>query len=83
MESKPKKSKTVEMEKFHTDEELGEAFDKCQKSCWTYEETCSADGVLSYVECYELLKRCEYHLINSGMFSPNEGIEEIHSENLR
>jgi hypothetical protein len=76
-------SKKQQIEAFDTVEDISKQFDKTQISCYCYEETCSDEGVLSYVECYELLKRLEHSIISASMFSPNESIKEIATENLK
>ena len=78
MEAKKRK-----LEKYHTPEEISENFNKVQAACFIQEETCSEEETLSYLHTYEILKRLEYSVIDAGMFSPNEGIKEIHLENLK
>ena len=56
--------KKQQIELFDTVEDISKAFDKTQISCFCYEETCSDEGVLSYLECYELLKRLEHSIIS-------------------
>ena len=78
-----KKYKEKQLIAFESLEATSEAFDKVNIACFYYEENCTDKGTLSYKESYEILKRLEYSIIKEGMFSPNENIKEIHTENMK
>ena len=76
-------SKNEQIIAYNSLEELSEAFDKVQNANFVYESTGTDQGTLSFKKSYEMLKRIEHSIIKEGMFSPNETIKEVHTENLK
>jgi TAP42-like family. len=65
---------------FHKEEEISENFDFVQKSWMEYED-CQVN--LPYEDAIKLLKKIEKSIIYHGLFSPNEELKEIPTENLK
>jgi hypothetical protein len=70
-----------EQEEFFTKEdEISDNFNLVQKAWMEYED-CQVK--VPYEEAVMILKRIEYSIIHLGMFSPNEELKELPTENLK
>lgn len=65
---------------FATEEEISNNFDLIQNAWAEYEES---QVKLPYEDAIRILKKVENSVIQHGVFSPNESLKEIHTENLK
>jgi len=65
---------------YQNEDEISDQFNFVQNA-WLQYEDCQVK--LPYEEAIRILKKIENSVIRHGMFSPNEGIKEVPTENLK
>ncbi len=65
---------------FHSEDDISNNFDYVQKAWMEYED-CQVK--LPYEDAIKLLKKIEKSIIHHGLFSPNESLKELATENLK
>lgn len=65
---------------YETEEEISKYFNGVQNTWYKFDNGELNEG---YDECIQILKKVEHSIINHGIFSPNESLKEIATENLK
>ena len=65
---------------YHNENEISDQFNFVQNGWLEYEDS---QVKLPYEEAIRILKKIENSVIRHGMFSPNESIKEVPTENLK
>ncbi|EAR99760.2 TAP42 protein (macronuclear) [Tetrahymena thermophila SB210] len=86
-EQQNSQSSSNPLEHFHSDfftvDEISKAFDEVQERCFRYDEECTDQGIAPYMKTIGDLNKIQQSIIRHSLFSINEELNEIATENLK